>query len=71
MTMPGGVGHEPGPYDQETDPEPDMWQRVATTVDGTQVLITVWDNDPDTMEVCERPRWAPRWSPPLKVVTPP
>jgi hypothetical protein len=53
-----------------TSPDPVMWQRVATMTDGTRVLVTVWDNDPDTIEVIERPTWASRWSPPLPVKVP-
>lgn len=78
MTMPGGHGSEPGPYDLEArmiardtaDAEPVMWQREATMTDGTRILVTVWDNDPDTIEVCTAPPgW--KWSRPWPVKDPP
>lgn len=53
------------------DPDPVMWQRVAYMEDGTRILITCYDNDCDTLEVCTRPPYTDRWSPPLVVVDPP
>lgn len=47
-----------------------MWQRIALMNDETRLLITVHDDDPDTIEVCVRPMFADRWGPPLPIEVP-